>query len=402
MLTADPAEALAAAVSSDLPPGTVVVEPAVSLADAVAGSLPAIDREIGHILVADDHPEMRHYLNRLLGSRWKVEMVADGLLALAAARARRPDLVIADVEMPGLDGFGLVRHLHADPTLSAIPVLLLSGQAGEDSRLEGLEAGAHDYLVKPFSARELLAKVECHLAISRQRRRLEELMASREAFFAAASHELRNPINALQLQLLGILHRPRREPRTPELDWVDARVGKAVDQLGRVTALLDELLDVSRIASGRLPLALDDVDLAEVANDVIARLALPQQEQITSTLESTIGRWDRARLEQVITNLVTNALKYGEGKPIEVMVTPHEGGARLEVSDRGIGVAAEHHERIFERFERAVTDRRYAGFGLGLWIASRIVEEFGGVLSVRSAPGEGATFIVDLPRTPKP
>ena len=401
-MTADPAEALAAAMSSELPPGTVVVEPAAALADVVAGPLPSVERERGHILVADDQPEMRHYLNRLLGGRWKVEIVPDGLSALEAARASRPDLVIADVEMPGLDGFSLVRELHADSRLSSIPVLLLSGQAGEDSRVEGLEAGATDYLVKPFSARELVAKIECHIEISRQRRKLEELMGSRDAFFAAASHDLRNPIHSLQLQLLGILHRPRKEPRTPELDWVDARVSKATDQVARVTRLLDTLLDVSRIASGRLPLVLEEVDLAEVATDVIGRLAHSEQAQITCVLEPTRGQWDRARLEQVVTNLVTNALKYGESQPIEVVVAAHGGGARLEVSDHGIGVAAEHHARIFERFERAVTDRRYAGFGLGLWITSRIVEEFGGVLSVQSAAGEGATFIVDLPRTPKP
>ena len=128
-----------------------------------------------------------------------------------------------------------------------------------------------------------------------------------------------------------------------------------------MTRLLNTLLDVSRIASGRLPLALEDVDLAEVATDVISQLAESEQAQITCVLESTIGRWDRARLKQVVTNLVTNALKYGEGKAIDVVVTAHGEGARLEVSDHGIGVAAEHHERIFERFERAVTDRRYAG-----------------------------------------
>lgn len=322
-------------------------------------------------------------------------------LALAAARARPPDLVIADVEMPGLDGVSLVRELRADSRLTTVPVLLVSGRAGEDSRVEGLQAGATDYLVKPFSARELVAKAECQLELSRQRRKLEELMSSREAFFAAASHELRNPINSLQLQLLAILRRPREDPRTPELEWVDARVSRATDQVARVIRLLNTLLDVSRIASGRLPLSLEEVDLAAVATGVIGRLDPSEQAQITCVCEETRGRWDRARLEQVVTNLVTNALKYGEGKPIEVVVKAHGEGARLEVTDHGIGIAAEHHERIFERFERAVTDRRYAGFGLGLWITSRIVEEFGGALSVHSVPGEGATFIVDLPKTPE-
>jgi signal transduction histidine kinase len=98
---------------------------------------------------------------------------------------------------------------------------------------------------------------------------------------------------------------------------------------------------------------------------------------------------------------VSNALKYGEGKPIEIVVTGDDARARLEVTDHGIGIAPHHQERVFERFERAVTDRRYAGFGLGLWITSRIVEEFGGSLTLRSELGAGSTFIVDLPRKPK-
>ncbi len=98
-----------------------------------------------------------------------------------------------------------------------------------------------------------------------------------------------------------------------------------------------------------------------------------------------------------MTNLVSNAVKYGEGQPIEIVVSGGDGRARLEVTDHGIGIAPHHQERVFERFERAVSDRRYTGFGLGLWITSRIVEEFGGTLSLRSELGVGSTFIVELP-----
>jgi signal transduction histidine kinase len=182
--------------------------------------------------------------------------------------------------------------------------------------------------------------------------------------------------------------------------WVQARVGKANEQLSRLTRLLDRLLDVSRISSGRVPLVLEEVDLAEVAAEVIDWLQPAERAQITLTLAPTTGCWDRLRLEQVITNLVTNALKYGEGHPIEIVVRATDKGAYLAVTDRGIGVAAEHQQRIFQRFERAVTDRRYSGFGLGLWITSQIVEELGGTMSLQSAPGEGSTFIVELPATP--
>ena len=140
--------------------GAETVQPAPSGADGA----PA------RILWADDNADMREYVRRILSGRYAVEAVADGAAALAAARANPPDLVLADVMMPGLDGFGLLRALRVDPRLRAIPVVLLSARAGEESRVEGLEAGAADYLVKPFSARELLARVEAQLAMESLRR----------------------------------------------------------------------------------------------------------------------------------------------------------------------------------------------------------------------------------------
>jgi PAS domain S-box-containing protein len=126
------------------------------------------------ILLADDNADMRDYLRRLLGQRWTVEAVADGMAALTAARARVPDLVLADVMMPGLDGFTLVHTLRGDPRTREVPILLLSARAGEEVRIEGLEAGADDYLIKPFSSRELLARVGAHLELARVRREAGE------------------------------------------------------------------------------------------------------------------------------------------------------------------------------------------------------------------------------------
>jgi signal transduction histidine kinase len=364
--------------------------------------------DTARILIADDHTDVRNYLTRLLGGRWTVEAVADGGAALDAIRAHRPDLVIADVVMPGLDGLDLLRALRAEPDTSTIPVLLLSGRAAEAERVQGLEAGAADYVSKPFSGRELVAKVQTHIELSRLRaqanlertRQLEHSMASRDAFFAAASHELRNPIHSLQLQLLAITRRAEREAAAPELEWVHARLATATKQLSRLTRLVDTLLDVSRIASGRLPLVLEDVDLAEIVADAFERLDPAEQAQITLRLAPAAGRWDRLRLDQVVTNLVSNAIKYGEGQPIDIVVSATEGRVRLEVTDHGIGIASHHQERVFERFERAVSDRRYTGFGLGLWITSRIVEESSGILSLRSELGVGSTFIVELPTAP--
>lgn len=136
--------------------------------NAVGGTAP-------HIVLADDNGDMRDYLHRLLLDEYEVTVVTDGLSALESARQRRPDLVLADVMMPRLDGFGLLRELRADENLSTVPVILVSARAGEESRIEGLDAGADDYLVKPFSARELLARVGTHIAMSRMRQRAAEL-----------------------------------------------------------------------------------------------------------------------------------------------------------------------------------------------------------------------------------
>jgi signal transduction histidine kinase len=138
-----------------------------------------------HVILADDNADMRDYVSRLLGGRYDVAAVPDGLAALAAARSRRPDLILADVMMPLLDGFGLLRELRRDPDLSGVPVVLLSARAGEESRVEGWGAGADDYLVKPFSARELLARVESHLNLARVRREGEAALRESERRFRA-------------------------------------------------------------------------------------------------------------------------------------------------------------------------------------------------------------------------
>jgi PAS domain S-box-containing protein len=156
-------------------PGPARTEPGPETrGPAAAGSQKQGDRPRrgakARVLLADDNRDMREYLARLLAEAYEVEAVADGDAALAAARTRAPDLVLADVMMPGLDGFGLLRELRADPRTSTVPVVLLSARAGEESRVEGLAAGADDYLVKPFSSRELLARVHVHLEMARLRR----------------------------------------------------------------------------------------------------------------------------------------------------------------------------------------------------------------------------------------
>jgi len=178
------------------------------------------------------------------------------------------------------------------------------------------------------------------------------------------------------------------------------KLGKIEGQADRLQRLINDLLDVSRIASGRLELEIDPVDLTQLALEVGARFqdeAVRMGSELSIVAhEPIIGHWDRNRLEQVITNLISNALKYGRGQPIRVSV---EAGAcaRLSVRDCGVGIAPEDPERIFDRFERASSSRNFGGIGLGLWIVKEITRALGGEVRVDSALGSGSTFTVELP-----
>ncbi|WP_169927438.1 AAA family ATPase [Labilithrix luteola] len=229
--------------------------------------------------------------------------------------------------------------------------------------------------------------------------RVEEALRIREEFLSIAAHELNTPLTSLKLMVQALTH--GKLPPAPEN--VHRGLSLAGRQIQRLTRLVDELLDVSRIRSGHLDLALEHIDLVDVARDAIDLLAPACRESgstITLTApEPVMGNWDRLRLEQVVSNLLSNAIKFGSGKPIDVVVAHAGGRASLTVKDRGIGIPPERVAHIFERFERAVSARSYGGLGLGLYIARAIVTALGGTIRVESALGEGTTFVVELPTT---
>jgi PAS domain S-box-containing protein len=226
----------------------------------------------------------------------------------------------------------------------------------------------------------------------------------RDEFLSVAGHELRTPLTALQLQLQSLDAAFSRGQVAAEPARWEPRVHKTVGHAYRLQRLIDELLDVSRITSGRLTLEREQMDLGDLAREVVDRHAAEAQRAGSSvSLEATgntQGNWDRARLDQVLTNLLSNALKYGAGKPVHVGVvgaTGSEGKVRVVVRDQGIGIEPSAQSRIFGRFERAVSDRHYGGFGLGLWIVRELVEAHGGNVHFESELGRGSTFVVELP-----
>ena len=386
-------------------------------ASAAAGVDEAPARR-SRILVADDNGDMREYVTRLLRSRWDVEAVGDGRAALASLRARPPELVLADVMMPGLDGFALLHAVRADPATRDTPVILLSARAGEESRVEGLEAGADDYVTKPFSARELLARVEATLRLRELRDRAESDNArlleqeqraraaaeaasrAKDEFLAVLSHELRTPLNAV--------YGWARMLRAGEVEGEAAK--RALDVIMRnanaQVQLIDDMLDVSRIVSGKMRLDVRPVDLrmvVEAALDAVRPAAEAKGLRLQSVLDPRALRisGDPDRLQQVVWNLLINAVKFTprDGR-VQVQLQRVNSHVEIVVSDTGQGIAPDVLPHVFERFQQADSGsaRRHTGLGLGLALVRHLVELHGGAVEASSGgEGQGSVFTVRLP-----
>jgi PAS domain S-box-containing protein len=229
-------------------------------------------------------------------------------------------------------------------------------------------------------------------------REAQEAIRLRDEFLSIASHELKTPLTSLRLQLSLI----QRNMGAESQERLQPKVVGAHRQVDRLSGLVDTLLDVSRIATGRIALERTEVDLCLMAREAVERLR-EVFEQAGSPVHlhadaPVLGWWDTLRLDQVLVNLLTNAAKYGQGRPISIRVEADAERARFIVQDEGIGIPPDALPRLFGRFERAVSTRHYGGLGLGLFISREIVQAHGGRIEVRSQPGAGSTFVVDLPR----
>ena len=359
------------------------------------------------IVLADDNADMRDYVGRLLAAEYEVLAVADGEQALRASRERRPDLVLTDVMMPKLDGFGLLQALRADPATAAIPVVMLSARAGEEARVEGLQAGADDYLIKPFSARELLARVGGTLALAKVRREaadvLREADRRKDEFLATLAHELRNPLapirNGLQIMRLA-----GGRPAVVE----QAR-GMMERQVRQMVRLIDDLLDLSRISRGKVELRKERIDLAAVVRNAVetSRPLIEQAgHELTVTIpgEPIVIEADLVRLSQVFSNLLNNAAKYTDnGGRVWLNAERRDGTVVVSVRDNGVGIPAPMLPHVFEMFTQVnrSLERTRGGLGIGLSIVKRLVEMHGGTVEARSdGHGQGSELVVELPILP--
>ncbi|MBL8953479.1 MAG: response regulator [Myxococcaceae bacterium] len=369
-------------------------------------------KSAGHVLLADDNADMRAYVRQLLeNDGLDVESVSDGGAALERAMESPPDLVLTDVMMPGVGGFELLEALRSREETRFVPVILLSARAGEESRVEGLGAGADDYLVKPFTAKELLARVRAHLSTSRSRREearialglAKELKLAdqrKDEFLAMLAHELRNPMAAISMAL-QLLDKSDGDPARSARHRQTAR-----RQMGHLVRLVDDLLDVSRITNGKIELRREPIDLAHVVQSALtaARGAIEgNRHQLTLDIANGPYRMnaDATRLEQVIVNLLTNAAKYTDaGGRISVSLAREGHTAVLRVRDTGRGIPHEMLGRVFDLFVQVdpTLDRRTGGLGLGLTLVKKLVAMHGGTVEAHSEGlGKGAELVVRLP-----
>ena len=360
---------------------------------AIAQPAPEAGRE--RVLLVDDNADLRLFVSQLLQPHYEVEVAEDGEQALQRVLESPPDLVLSDVMMPKLDGFGLLQRLRADPRSRDVPVILLSARAGEEASVEGMEAGADDYLIKPFSARELLARVRTHLGLARNRRQwAHELeMANREleAFSSSVSHDLRGPLRSISgfAALLAEDYGPRLdETGRSYIQYVTAGTK-------RMAELIEDLLKLAHVS--RAPVQREAVDLAEVARLALMQLRLQDPDracevEVQDDLKAT---GDKRLVTIVMENLLSNAWKFTskrKGARISIGRELQDGRWAFYVRDNGSGFDMGQSDRLFAPFQRLHSEQEYAGTGIGLATVKRIVARHGGRIWVDAAEGQGATF----------
>ena len=357
------------------------------------------------ILIADDNSDMRAYLKTLLEPHAQVTVCADGEAAWDYLQTTPVDLLLSDVMMPRLDGFALIARIRADQALRQLPVMLLSARAGEEAKIEGLQAGADDYLVKPFAANELLARVRRQAALGEERRlqqRVADALAEKNRmqseFLFTLAHELRNPLAPIRTGLDLM----RLRPGLPNTE-VQAMMRRQVDHM---VHLVDDLLDMARLSEGKVELRREQVPLTQLVDDAI-EISMPLIDAGRHTVERRLPAApvtlyvDRHRIAQVLSNLLNNAAKYTPaGGHITLSARQGDGALVLAVGDNGIGIDAAMLPLVFDMYAQAHRHEGLGqgGLGVGLNLVRKLVELHGGSVAVHSeGAGQGSCFTVSLP-----
>ena len=388
------------------------------------------------LLIVDDLPENLLALEALIKREDRIvykALSADEALSLLLQHEFA--MAILDVQMPGMNGFELAELMRGTAKTKNIPIVFVSAAGREmNYAFKGYESGAVDFLHKPLDIHAVKSKVNVFVELYRQskamkqqvealeqsRREQETLLAQlqltqvelehavrmRDDFMSIVSHEVRTPLNGLILETqLRKMHLARDNAAAFTMDKMHAMVERDERQIQSLIRLIEDMLDVSRIRTGKLSIRPAQFDLtqtvAQLLQSLAAQISAAQSAVNFNPGPPVVGQWDEFRIEQVISNLLTNALRYGAKKPIDVSVYIDGDQAVIDVRDQGIGISEENQLRVFQQFERVSASHVTAGLGLGLFISEQIVAAHSGTITVQSALGEGALFRVCLPLAQK-
>ncbi|MGF1491223.1 MAG: hybrid sensor histidine kinase/response regulator [Microcoleaceae cyanobacterium] len=341
------------------------------------------------ILAVDDIPDNLFLVQLALEEEGhEITLIDNGLDALAQMEDSPPDLVLLDVMMPGMDGYEVARRIRENQKLPFIPILMITAH-DQSSVVQGLDAGADEFIRKPIKIDELQARVRSLL-------RLKHSIDQRESFIHCLTHDLRTPLLAVD-RMLSLIEQEAFGKVIPDVKEAISSIASSNHNL---LLMLNTLLDVYSYDVGQKVLSFIDFDLPELVQEVIQELIPLAQDkglalklEVADEVEKISG--DRLEIRRVLTNLIGNALKFTDTGYIELKVSQASQQVKIEVIDTGIGISSEDQVKIFERFQQGKHFR--SGSGLGLYLCYQIAYSHHGTIDVRSEVGQGTTFIVQLP-----
>ena len=354
---------------------------------AVTSPTPAASAEVGgsRILVVEDNDAVRERVSRLLSTLGQVTTATDGLAALEVLRAGGVDLVVTDVMMPRLDGLRLLKAIRADDDLRSTPVIMLLARAGPEAAAGAIEDGADDYVVKPFTPAELLARCRTSLELAEYRAR-SAASHVRSALLAGVSHDMQTPLAVITTSL-GLLAEPGIDEAQREHIATRARIRAA-----QLTRLVTQFLDSSRLSMNEpLPVQIELLDLVAVLDDVASEHERVHVDAGIATAESW---FDSQRILQIVHNLVENAERVARSS-IEIRLSRDDDTVTVRVADDGSGVSADVLPWLFDAFSPSTAAH---GSGLGLHVSREAARAQGGELTMESTGPSGTTFALRLPR----
>lgn len=360
------------------------------------------------ILIVDDTPANLQLLSEMFKGRgYEIRAAMSGRLAIQSIRQSPPDLILLDVNMPDISGYEVCKQIKADAAFADIPIIFVSALQESASIVKAFAVGGVDYITKPFQIAEVLARVQTHIELRRQKQalqasntQLQMLEELRDNLVHMIVHDLRNPLWNTHGYLEMILGMKEAALPAPVVEYVQ----EAMDSTQELMVMINSILDVSKMESGLIPLTLSECDLAAMVREIIEKSSITRKSRVldlTVEGDQTTVLADPGLVTRILDNLLSNAINYTSESTGEIhfRIDSGNGVVRVRIQDNGQGIPPEYHEKIFEKFfqvKSALSGHRHST-GMGLTFCQLAVEAHGGCIGVQSAENQGSLFWFELP-----